>query len=269
MNKSDLYDALPTYVDHCKNEEKADSTVGKYKTDIKRFIDFLPPDVEVTKEHVLAYKKQLTSGEFKTSSVNNFIAILNTFLKFTGNSPTRVKKIKTQKQSSFNNVVSMSDYKRLLRFAKIRGRDDIYMIMKVIITTGVRGKELDDFTVENIESFYFKVNNKGKEREIILTQELARELRRYAREHHIKSGRLFPISYSTIWRQMKKTAGAAKVSLEKVHPHSFRHLFAKEYMKKYNNVLDLADILGHNDLASTRIYTRSNREEQRKKLEKM
>ena len=64
-------------------------------------------------------------------------------------------------------------------------------------------------------------------------------------------------------------AGAAKVNLEKVHPHSFRHLFAKSFMSQYNNVLDLADILGHSSLETTRIYTRSTIDEKRAKLENL
>jgi len=141
--------------------------------------------------------------------------------------------------------------------------------MKILSITGIRISELEYFTVENIQKYHFKVFNKGKEREILLTQELARELRKYCRDQHIREGKIFTLSIPTIWRQMKKTAGEAKVSLDKVHPHSFRHLFAKEFMEQYNNVLDLADILGHRSLETTRIYTRSTLDEKRKKLENM
>jgi len=111
--------------------------------------------------------------------------------------------------------------------------------------------------------------NKGQARAILLTQELARELRKYCKDHQIREGKIFTLSTPTIWRQMKQTASEAKVSLEKVHAHSFRHLFAKEFMEQYNNVLDLADILGHSSLETTRIYTRSSLDEKRKKLENM
>ena len=80
---------------------------------------------------------------------------------------------------------------------------------------------------------------------------------------------IIALNDSTIWRRMKRIAGAAKVNKDKVHAHSFRHLFAKEFMEEYNNALELADILGHSSLETTRIYTRSTNEEKRKKLEKM
>lgn len=269
MQKDEYIYLLPQFIKEQRLAEKRKLTLSKYQRDVQKFIDFIPNQTEITKEHVLSYKEKLCEGQYLTSSINNFITILNTFLKWCEQSDLRVREIKTQQKSSISNVVSESDAKRLLRFAKRRGREDIYLIIKIIMTSGIRINELEWFTVENLKDYHFVVNNKGKERDIILTQELTRELRKYCREHGIKSGKIFNLSYSTIWRQMKTIAGAARVNLSKVHPHSFRHLFAKEFMAMYNNVLDLADILGHSSLETTRIYTRSSIDEKRKKLENL
>ena len=269
MRKQDYVEKQSQFITDLRLNEKSKKTLLKYQRDVQKFIDFIPDDLEITKEHILEYKDHLCDGRYLTSSINNYLTILNTFLKWCGQGDLRVREIKTQQQSSLSNVVSEADAKRLLRFAKKRGREDLYLIMKIILTTGIRINELEWFTVENLKRYHFSVNNKGKERDIILTQELTRELRKYCRDHHIEAGPIFTISYSTIWRQMKKIAGSAKVKLDKVHPHSFRHLFAKAFMAQYNNVLDLADILGHSSLETTRIYTRSSIEEKRDKLEGM
>jgi len=269
MRKQDYVDKQSQFILDLRLNEKSKKTISKYRRDFQKFIDFIPDDLEITKEHILEYKDQLCDGRYLTSSINNYLTILNTFLKWCGQGDLRVRELKTQQKSSLSNVVSESDVKRLLRFAKKRNRKDIYLIIKIILTTGIRINELEWFTVENLKRTYFSVQNKGKERDIILTLELARELRKYARVHKIESGPIFTISYSTIWRQMKVIAGAAKVNLEKVHPHSFRHLFAKSFMAQYNNVLDLADILGHSSLETTRIYTRSTIDEKRAKLENL
>ena len=269
MRKQDYVDKQSQFISDLRLNEKSKKTISKYQRDVQKFIDFIPDDLEITKEHILEYKDHLCDGRYLTSSINNYLTILNTFLKWCGQGDLRVRELKTQQKSSLSNVVSESDVKRLLRFAKKRNREDIYLIIKIILTTGIRINELEWFTVENLKRTYFSVQNKGKERDIILTLELARELRKYARVHKIESGPIFTISYSTIWRQMKMIAGAAKVNLEKVHPHSFRHLFAKSFMSQYNNVLDLADILGHSSLETTRIYTRSTIDEKRAKLENL
>ncbi len=269
MKKSEYILALPQFVRELRLSEKSQRTIIKYRCDVQKFIHFIPEEGEITKEHVLAYKEHLCSSEFKTNSINTYLVILNRFHRWANIPGMSVKEIRTQQKSSISDVVSSSDAKRLLRYAKKRKRDDIYLIMKIISTTGIRISELEYFTVENIQKHHFKAFNKGKEREIILTQELARELRKYCKDHQIREGKIFPLSIPTIWRQMKVTAGEAKVALDKVHPHSFRHLFAKEFMEQYNNVLDLADILGHSSLETTRIYTRSTLDEKRKKLENM
>ena len=269
MKKNDYILKLPQFAKDLRLSEKSPNTITKYLCDVRKFVDFIPEEEEITKEHVLAYKEQLCSGKYKTSSINTYLVNLNHFHRWAIGPGLSVKEIKTQQKSSISDVVSSSDAKRLLRYAKKRNREDIYLIMKILSITGIRISELEYFTVENIQKHHFKAFNKGKEREILLTQELARELRKYCRDQHIHEGKIFTLSIPTIWRQMKKTAGEAKVSLDKVHPHSFRHLFAKEFMEQYNNVLDLADILGHRSLETTRIYTRSSLDEKRKKLENM
>lgn len=39
-----------------------------------------------------------------------------------------------------------------------------------------------------------------------------------------------------------------------MHPHAFRHLFAKEYMKTYRNIAELSCVLGHENIETTMIY---------------
>ncbi|HBZ41642.1 MAG TPA: hypothetical protein DEO50_07065 [Erysipelotrichaceae bacterium] len=269
MKKSEYQNSLPLFARDLRLAEKSQRTIEKYVCDVQKFVDFIPENEEITKEHVLAYKEKICSGKYKSNSINTYIVILNRFHRWAKVPDMSVKEIKTQQKSSLSDVVTRADAKRLLRTAKKRKRDDIYLILKIISTTGIRISELEYFTVENIQKHHFKAFNKGKEREILLTQELARELRKYCKNHKIREGKIFTLSTPTIWRQMKQTASEAKVSLERVHAHSFRHLFAKEFMEQYNNVLDLADILGHSSLETTRIYTRSSLDEKRKKLENM
>lgn len=270
MNKKEMYQVLDEFILELKYQEKAERTLTKYKADIQKFLDSIKHDNEITKADVLLFKKMISEGKYMPRSINSYIVAVNKFLKWCGNEDMKVKKLKMQMKNSIDNIISISDYKRLLRFAKKLSHDDIYMIMKIIATTGIRISELRFFTVESIKSsFYIHVRNKGKDRDIILTQELARELRKYCKDHNIKSGRIFNLGDVAIWRKLKKIAGAARVNKDKVHAHSFRHLFAKEFISEYNNPLELADILGHSSLETTRIYTRSTNEEKRKKIEKM
>lgn len=276
MYKIELVGKLEEYLMELEYNEKAVNTVKKYKCNISVFLNWLE-DGEVTKQDIMRFKKYLIDNNFETSTINNYLISVNKYLKWCGAKDILVKQIKQQNKTSLECILSVSDYKRLLKYAKKLGRMDIYYIMKILVMTAIRIEELKSFTVENIESYYIKTYNKGKERDIILRQDLKRELKKYAKENKIKSGYLFPgkvkgkmLHETTIWRQMQRIAGAARVNKNKVHAHSFRHLFAKEFLKDGKHSLaELADILGHKNIETTRIYVRTTNEEKRKKLEEM
>lgn len=148
--------------------------------------------------------------------------------------------------------------------------------MKVIAFTGVRAEELKVFTYENIQSNYIETRNKGKIRNVILRNDLRRELLKYCRDNGIKSGYIFKgkedgtmIHATTIYKQLKRIASKAKVSKSKVHAHSFRHLFAIKFIEDSGDISELADILGHSSIETTRIYTMTTDEMKKKKIEKM
>lgn len=54
---------------------------------------------------------------------------------------------------------------------------------------------------------------------------------------------------------MKSLCKEAKVLHAKVFPHNLRHLFARTYYKLEKDISKLADILGHSNINTTRIYT--------------
>ncbi|MDF2952120.1 MAG: integrase family protein [Anaerocolumna sp.] len=275
MNKNELQKSLDEFLLDLKYEEKAINTLIRYKCNIQAFIDYLSEDELINKDHVLAFKKHLINNNFKTSTINNYIVTVNKFLKWIDLQEFAVKQLKKQRKYSLNEMLSIVDYKRLLRAAKNNNRMDMYYIMKILAMTGIRISELQFFTVENIKSNFIRVNNKGKERTVPVRQDLSRELRKYCRDNRIREGYIFKgqvkgkmPNKSTIWRNLQKLAGRARVKKTVVHAHSFRHLFAKLFLTEFGgDITELADIMGHNSLETTRIYTRSTDREKLKKME--
>lgn len=278
MKKADLMSRLDEWILELRYQEKAQSTLNQYRANTMKFIDWLDEDEEVTKDTMLRYKVYLGEIAGSTSSINTWIVTINKYLRWLGSPELTIKKVKTQTKQSNEEILSVADYKRLLRFAKREDKHQLYYIMKILAMTGIRVSELQYFKVENLKSNYINVFNKGKDRRIIVRQDLARELRKYCREQHIKHGYIFPsakvpgqmVDVSTIWRQMKAVAGHARVKKSKVHAHSFRHLFAQVFLDTYTgDITELADILGHNSLDTTRLYTRTSDSQKRDKLERM
>ena len=279
MNKKELLCRLDEWIEEQKYQEYSENTLKQYKANVLKFLNWLEDeDKAVTKDVTMKYKTYLLNlnPKPKTSSINTWIIELNKYFKWLGLNDLTLLKINSQIKTSNEEVLTIQDYKRLLRFAKRKDNLKIYYIMKVLAMTGIRISELNFFTVESIKSNYIQAFNKGKERYIIVRQDLSRELRKYCRENKIKTGPIFKgekqekIIASTIWRQMKKIAGAARVNKKKVHAHSFRHLFAIVFLNEFNDsITELADILGHNSLETTRVYTRSTNSQKKSKLEKL
>ena len=279
MKNEYLTKKVDEWIQEQKYQEYSANTLNQYKTNVMKFVNWIPDNTEITKDLTIEYKKYLYELNPKpsTRSINVWIIELNKFLKWLGYSNATLEKFKIQQKNSNEEIITIADYKRLLRFAKRQNKMDLYFIMKILIMTGIRISELKYFTFESLNSNYIKVFNKGKERTIIIRQDLTRELRKYCRENKIKSGYIFRniktgklINASTVWRQMQKVAGAARVNKKKVHAHSFRHLFAQVFLNEFSgNITELADILGHNSLETTRLYTRSSDAQKKLKLEKL
>ena len=66
------------------------------------------------------------------------------------------------------------------------------------------------------------------------------------------------LNRSNIWNAMKRLCKSAQVGPEKVYPHNLRHLFARTFYKKEKDISRLADILGHENVNTTRIYVVSS-----------
>lgn len=278
MKKEELKEQLPLFLLEQSEDEKSQNTLKKYAHNIESFIEWIPDEAEIEKTLVIDFKRHLLDDlHFRTNTINNYIISVNKFLYWCGISDCKVKQLKKQHAASNSEILSLADYKRLLRIARRIGQEDTYLIMKILAMTGIRIEELSFFTVENMKTNYIHVRNKGKERSIIIRQDLAREIRQYCRDKSIRTGVIFScmnkgrmMAKSTIWRRMQRIAGIARVSKNKVHAHSFRHLFAKLFLEEYNgSIAELADILGHNSLETTRIYAKTTDEEKRHKLERI
>ena len=66
---------------------------------------------------------------------------------------------------------------------------------------------------------------------------------------------------------MKALCEAAGVDQSKVFPHNLRRLFARTYYGCIPSLAELADVLGHSKVDTTRLYTATTNAEYRKKLD--
>ena len=257
------------------DEEKAPATICKYIHDVEEFVCWLP-ETSFDKSAILCYKNHLIE-KYAPASVNAALSSLNSFFGFLEWFELRVKNLKIQRQifASTDKELTKAEYDRLLQAAKQKNNQRLYMLMQTICSTGIRVSEVKHITVQAIARGVAEINCKGKRRQVFLPKALCQMLRQYIKERKIKSGAIFvtkkgnPLDRSNIWSDMKKLCKAANVSEKKVFPHNLRHLFTRTYYSLQKDIVRLAEILGHGNVNTTRIYTMETGEIHRKQIQKL
>ena len=77
------------------------------------------------------------------------------------------------------------------------------------------------------------------------------------------------MSRRQIWAEMKRLCKYAGVEPGKVFPHNLRHLFARYFYRQMKDIEHLASILGHSNINTTRVYTRTTGAEYRRQMERL
>ena len=262
---------LSSYAEYLKKEEKSPATVQKYLHIAEKFMRFLE-NRELTCAETLAYKEWL-SKRHSSGGLNTVLYALNCFLVFLKREDLKLKPLKIQKQLFLREEKELTkeEYRRLLRVSEKNLR--LHLLLQTICSTGIRVSELVFITAEAVRNKTAYIRNKGKSRVVFLPEKLCDLLKAYMKKKNIKSGSIFitrngkPLDRSNIWSAMKKLCVKAGVSEKKVFPHNLRHLFARTYYEKEKDVVRLADILGHSNVNTTRIYTMESGATHRKQIE--
>ncbi len=252
---------IDKFRDYLYEEERSRNTIEKYVRDVRFFARWLG-ESRLDKNAVLEYKKALCE-RFAPKSVNSMLSSLNAFFTFSGEANLKVKTLKIQRQIFLDEEREMTkvEYNNLLNAAKLSGNDRLYYLMQTIGSTGIRISELCYITVQAVRQGRVNISCKGKMRQVFLPKQLCVMLERYIKKEGIKNGSVFvtrsgkAINRSNVWKMLKDLASLAGVSAKKVFPHNFRHLFARTFYSLQKDIVRLADILGHSNVNTTRIYT--------------
>ena len=260
---------------YLRSDEKSDNTIEKYIRDVKAFCMFTGSG-EINKSVVMGFKASLVEN-YEITSANSMIAAVNAFLRFMGWVDCCIKQFKVQKKAfcSEEKELTKEEYIRLVNTAKQKGNERLNLILQTICGTGIRVSELQFITVEAVRKGEAVVSCKNKTRTVFIVRELQKKLLNYIKAKGITIGCIFitksgkPMSRCNIWREMKALCKQAGVSPDKVFPHNLRHLFARTFYGIEKDIAKLADILGHSNINTTRIYIITTGAEHKRKMENM
>lgn len=263
---------LPPFERILRDEDLADNTVETYSYAVH---DFLTRYKTLDRASLSAYKAFLIST-YKPMTVNVRIQSLNKYMEALGHDELKMKTIKIPKESFLDHLISNEDYLSLKE--SLRKEPDLrwYFVVWFLATTGARISELVRFKVEDVHAGYVDIYSKGgRMRRLYFPDKLQREAIKWLENEGRNNGFLFlntkgsRLTPRGISFRIKEFAAKYGIDPVIVHPHAFRHLFAKNFLQKDNDIALLADLLGHSSIETTRIYLQQSSQEQGKMVDEI
>lgn len=213
------------------------------------------------------------------NTINNNISAINKYIEYLqskGEQDLEDWKMTRQRIRSvqfLDDILSMPDYEFLLKKALANEKYDVYLYARIAGTTGMRLCEMLQIKREHIEFGYVDIYGKGaKKRRIYFPKNMRADCLHLLDLLGLKSGYVFSPRFSGeqpfaaygrgIQKKLASFGEECELPKGLVHPHGFRHFFAKEFVRKNPNISLLADLLGHSNLNTTRIYLKLTSKEQ-------
>lgn len=261
---------IESFREHLEDKELSDNTIRAYTTAMEQFFSLF---VEISKKNGLDWKRELQEKGLKAKSINIKLNAFNSFCGMVHDDGSKVKTMRVHQATAVSNVISEQDYKKLLDGLKNDGNMRWYYNIKLLASTGCRVSEYVRLKKTDFSRGYAEMWTKGKIRRIYIPKSFLDEADGYYSSFE-------PDDFLAVGRdggqittrgvsQMLMTF-AARYGIDKkvMHPHSFRHMFAIQFLRRNNNISLLADVLGHSSVSTTAIYTRMTKEQQQDAVNK-
>lgn len=254
---------IEEFIDYLADDEKSKNTISTYVDAVKLFFSMYSV---LSKKTMITFKRYLIDNFSPKTAANRCIA-MNQYCKFMGRSECAVKTIKVPKKTTVENIITKEQYEKMLSGLKADGNQKGYWMVAFLAKTGARVSELVKMDKKALETGVFEIWTKGKIRRILIPDSLIKESGEYFKE--VPSDLLFPSKHGGqmttrgVAENIKRWAKKYGIPQEVAHPHSFRHLFAIEFLKRNKDISLLSDLLGHESVDTTSIYLKMSSEKQR------
>ncbi len=282
-NNSDLISSYHTYL--LLEKALSKHTIEAYLSDLEKLSEFLSSEQkkfdEVTLNDLQQLIAQLYDLGIHARSIARIISGIKSFYKFLvleeyiGNDPTELldspkiglKLPEVLTVNEINNIISTID------LSLPEGQRN-KAILETLYSCGLRVSELTSLRFPDLymEEGFIRVLGKGNKQRLVPISPVAiKEIQLYLPDRHsiqIKKGHedilflsrrgtaLSRIMIFHIIKQQTEAAGIKKT----VSPHTFRHSFATHLLEGGANLRAIQQMLGHERIITTEIYTHLDRD---------
>lgn len=257
-------------------------TVDEYVADLKLFAAYVDPQgapdrvvLAATTSNIRQFLMDMTRRRLSAAAVRRRVAALRAFYRFAKREGLRednpVADIGTVKlPGRLPKAISIKDTERLLNTKAAAGgtewqRRRDAAILELFYASGIRRAELVGIDLSDVdfEQRTIRVIGKGnKERYVFFNTPAAEALDRYLQVRPpCSDGALFVsrlgrrLSYpqvGNIFHLFVRLSGLEG----KITPHTMRHSFATHLMQRGVDIMTIKELLGHESVATTQIYSK-------------
>ena len=273
------------FLKHLQFEKRVSlNTLKSYKNDLNQFFEFYKNYAkvdtlkEVDKRAIRSWVIELSLKDLSNRTINRKIASLKSFFKF-------LIKRKIININPTNNIHALKTNQPLPHFIKekdikylfdnitfkndFNGNRDL-LILELLYGTGIRISELINLKTKDLDNHKKEIKvlgKRGKERIIPLNNsafaqtikyEKFKEKLNYKNKEYFlcteKGEKIYPMLISRV----VKNNLSSLINSEKYNPHLLRHTFATHILNKGADLNSIKELLGHESLAATQVYTHNS-----------
>lgn len=280
------------YLEYLKVVKKySDKTIESYYDDLTLYNEFLGNNfiniLDIDYDTVKEYMKYLYSLNISKSSISRKLSSIRGLYNY-------LVREDIVKDNYFNRINNPKKDKYLPKFLKDEEANKIFevckydtpinqrnsVIIELLYATGIRVSELVNIKISDIDinERTIKVVGKGsKERMVIFNNHTKKAIEIYLNDGYhefnkLSSGYLIlnkdgnKLSERYIRNIINKLVTKAELDI-KISPHTFRHTFATDMLEDGSDLMTVKELLGHESLNTTSIYTHVTNEQIRKVYE--
>ncbi len=283
INKEPLFYEIKEFVLHLMGEKMLSSNTAKsYETDLNKYCEYLKKYrniidiIDISKDDIEAYLITLKKNGFTSASIARKLTAIKKFHAFCLNEIDDIKDdpakliSSSKKEVHLPEVLTIEEIEMLINAIDTTTEVGIRnkAIIETLYCTGMRISELTELKLSQIQlnRKYLIAYGKGqKERICQLGDEAILALRKYITEIRIKwvhvptdlcflnyQGKHLSRNY--LFKYIKELAVKAGINKE-ISPHTLRHSFATHLLQNDVSLRVVQEMLGHENISTTQIYT--------------
>ena len=259
-------------------------TIIDYQNDLFLFANYIKEKntnyLNLNKNDIIEFLKFLDNKKYSNKSIARFLSTLRSFYSYLveiklleENIFKRIRNPKLEKK--LPDYLNIMEVENLLSEFKEDTKEDIRnkCLVELLYSTGIRVSEASNIKIEDIDinNMTIRVFGKGrKERITYFGLTLKETLEKYlkVRKEFLKKGEINYLFINNIGGQLSRQSienifnniSKKLNTSHKISPHTLRHTYATHLLNNNADLRSVQELLGHENLSTTEIYTHVSNE---------